>query len=193
MQGQFHRSCFLTQWVKYLIGEWEATDYQRYSDLFVKNMSLRRIGPDQEVLGPAGYNVPTGHVQDGCIMSLDINGKQRKSPVLHDWVCCWEVYKPEVYIWLVKKTKTWEESPTLTPEKNFPGVHCFVPDGKQFVKDQWKDIKMNKEKHMYIHKHYPFTHTGCWKACFLSISFCTLQFPTSFLKYVCPKELKQKS
>lgn len=53
--GQFHGSCFLIQWVKYLIGETNADVDKRYSDLFTKSVSLGGgNGPKQEVLGLFG-------------------------------------------------------------------------------------------------------------------------------------------
>ena len=53
--GQFHGSCFLIQWVKYLIGEANADVDKRYSDLFTNSVSLGGgNGPKQEVLGPFG-------------------------------------------------------------------------------------------------------------------------------------------
>lgn len=154
-----------------------------------------RIDPDQKVLGPFGQNVPIGHLQEACVIFLDSNGRQRKSPSTVWLTVVEEKWRGLFSIWLSKKQKKTRKT-YINLQKNFlEFIALLLMKNILLNKDQWKDIKMNKRSRCTTFMSIiPYAHTGCSSACSLSsISLCTFTFPISSLKYIHPMELKQMS
>lgn len=76
----------------------------------------------------------------------------KKKPKYYMVACVVELKWRRLFsIWLLKKTKDQEESPTLTPGKkqNLVLPLCSWWKTNSLNKDQWKDINMHKEKRVY--------------------------------------------
>lgn len=121
-------------------------------------------------------------------MFLDSNGRQRKSSTTI-WLTVWLRRNGEV-----RSASDFEKDKEMrkiyiNSQKNFlEFIALLLMENILLNKDQWKDIKMNKEKQMYnIYKHYPLCTYWMFKCLFpLLHSSLYFHFPYFFPEIYSP-------
>lgn len=163
---------------------------------FICKECLLKVGmdPNRKSQDHLGNESPSGKLIVLCL--LGSMGNRGKVQGLYVWSRGWEEMERFGQHLTFIKDKQMRRKPYFNPWKHFLEViYFFLLENCLLNKDQWKESKVYREKHMYnIYKHYPLAHMGCSSAYFLSSIFsCTFLSPVSPLKCGHPMELKQKS